>query len=357
MNTVTDELAKLISFPTITGDRGAADELIDYVREQMEPLLQIESGEFNNYPYIIGYTKSPRTPKLLLVAHLDVVPASEDQFTMRKEGDRLTGRGTFDMKFGAACYLELLRDMGEDIKDLDVAILFVFDEENGGFDGMGPLVHAGLKPTVGFLPDGGDNFDLEKIGKGVWQAKLTKVGEPAHGSRPWEGDSPVSGLLQCLLEIEAAFDGQKRETDTCAITTLGGGDSSNRTPKEVYATLDLRFISRDTLKESLEKIESICQVYDVAIEVTEDTNSFETGVNSQYVQLYQDIFKQKTGREMKHQIVCGSADTRYLSDVGVPVVMTRPAGGNAHGDNEWVSERGLLDFYDILKEFVVQCMQ
>ncbi len=354
---LTEHLTTLISHPTVTGDRAAADALIAHIRPILERHLTVEVDQINNVPFVLAYGNSAQEPRLLLTAHLDVVPASKEQFTATIDGDRLVGRGAFDMKHGAACYLQLLDEIGDDLRDKDVAVLFTFDEEIGGYNGMKALVDRGLRPTVAVLPDGGDNFGLEKMGKGCWQGKLSKTGKPSHGSRPWEGKSPVREFLQCLLGIEEAFATQALDTDTCVITTIGGGDASNRTPKDVYATLDLRFMSQDTLRQSVGAIETLCKQYGVTLEVNENEDAFETGVDTEYLELFQSIYLEKMGKKMEHQIVCGSADTRFLSAAGVPTIMTRPAGGGAHGDDEWISIKGLTDFYDILKEFVIQCLR
>ena len=41
-------------------------------------------------------------PAVILHGHLDVVPGREEQFEPRVEGDRLIGRGAYDMKGGLA---------------------------------------------------------------------------------------------------------------------------------------------------------------------------------------------------------------------------------------------------------------
>ena len=50
-----------------------------------------------------------RGPTLVLHGHLDVVPARAEQFSPRIEGDRLYGRGAYDMKGGVAAMMCALR--------------------------------------------------------------------------------------------------------------------------------------------------------------------------------------------------------------------------------------------------------
>ena len=48
---------------------------------------------------------------LLLHGHLDVVPGRQEQFMPHLDGDRLDGRGAYDMKGALACLLLALADL------------------------------------------------------------------------------------------------------------------------------------------------------------------------------------------------------------------------------------------------------
>ncbi len=45
----------------------------------------------------------------------------------------------------------------------------------------------------------------------------------------------------------------------------------------------------------------------------------------------------------------GASDSRYFAEQKVPFVLTRPVGGDAHGDGEWLEERGLGQLYEIVR--------
>ena len=71
------------------------------------------------------------TPKVLLNVHIDTVPSGEgwqsDPLALRREGDKVIGLGTSDIKGAAACILGVLSTT----VPKDVAILFSGDEEHG----------------------------------------------------------------------------------------------------------------------------------------------------------------------------------------------------------------------------------
>src|SRR3954451_15257704 len=68
-------------------------------------------------------------PTVLLHAHLDVVPGREEQFRPVVEGDRLIGRGAYDMKGGLAAMLCAMQDLAE-LANTRVQLLIVSDEES-----------------------------------------------------------------------------------------------------------------------------------------------------------------------------------------------------------------------------------
>ena len=70
-------------------------------------------------------------PKVLLNVHIDTVPSGEgwtsDPLKLRREGERVIGLGTSDIKGAAACILAAM----ETNPPKDVAVLFSGDEEHG----------------------------------------------------------------------------------------------------------------------------------------------------------------------------------------------------------------------------------
>src|SRR3954471_21068001 len=70
------------------------------------------------------------TARILLLGHLDTVIAHEAHQPMRRDGDRLVGPGTVDMKGGVVLSLGVLRALSARRGDFaEVALLLVCDEE------------------------------------------------------------------------------------------------------------------------------------------------------------------------------------------------------------------------------------
>jgi succinyl-diaminopimelate desuccinylase len=93
---------ELLAVPS-TADR--PDDLrraLDLVLDVVGPGFTVERFESNGKPSALVYRGSPRPRfRIILNAHLDVVPAEPRQFRPRRDGDRLYARGAQDMKVSA----------------------------------------------------------------------------------------------------------------------------------------------------------------------------------------------------------------------------------------------------------------
>jgi acetylornithine deacetylase/succinyl-diaminopimelate desuccinylase-like protein len=72
------------------------------------------------------------------------------------------------------------------------------------------------------------------------------------------------------------------------------------------------------------------------------------------VQQFVELYKSHTGRPIEYIKAHGSSDARYFDDIGIPVIMFRPDGGNAHGDGEWLSYESWQKFHTILEHYVLE---
>jgi acetylornithine deacetylase/succinyl-diaminopimelate desuccinylase-like protein len=99
-----DILDRLIAFPSVVATPNG--EIVGWIRDYLEPhgatvsVLKGPEGDRANLFATIGPVD---IPGYILSGHMDVVPAREpdwssDPFALRRDGERLYGRGTTDMK-------------------------------------------------------------------------------------------------------------------------------------------------------------------------------------------------------------------------------------------------------------------
>src|SRR3954447_10512371 len=124
-------------------------------------------------------------PRVILHGHVDVVPGREAQFAPRVEGDRLIGRGAYDMKGALAAMMCAVHDLSE-VEGAQIELVIVPDEESDAADthASDELIASGA--LRGDFAITGEPTDLH-IGvqaKGVLMMRLEGSGRAAHGSTP-----------------------------------------------------------------------------------------------------------------------------------------------------------------------------
>lgn len=139
MSDLITTLIDLIDIPSVIGDEG---RLCTSLSERLMETWGIDGVERLGNSLIVG--KRSQRPLVLLVGHIDTVPA-QGQGPARLEEGRVTGLGASDMKSGLAVMLHLLEDPAVRLGPYDVVGLF-YDREEG------PVDENGLEPVLRRAP-------------------------------------------------------------------------------------------------------------------------------------------------------------------------------------------------------------
>src|SRR5687767_9219112 len=93
--------------PTISDDQTANHQALDFIQQYLDQRGMDCSRFAYNGRGVLLATSQPgsRSPLVTLYAHTDVVSATEQAFSLLRQGEKLFGRGTYDMKFAIAAYL------------------------------------------------------------------------------------------------------------------------------------------------------------------------------------------------------------------------------------------------------------
>lgn len=351
---LVDELVKIHS----TADR--PQELlrsIEYVDAQFQGFDSLVKKRYErNQKYaIVVSTQDTLTPDILLMAHLDVVPAEDELFQIKQEGGRVFGRGVCDNKGPAAVMIRLMQEIAGWEDAPSIAAMFTTDEEIGGPDGAGYLIHEiGYKPKVGLVPDNGQQMeDLVLENKGIAMIRLTARGKQGHGSRPWEGENAIDKLIENYLKVKNRF----HQTDTpdvwgstINIGMIGGGKAANQIPDEASCTIDLRFPEGPTATQVIEEIQRLVPQIEVEAVVTGEACS--TSADDPFVKAYAEVLDAELHINPKHERSCSGHDGRYLSAIGVPIIVSRPLSGGQHSPDEWMDMDSLQQFEDLYRAYI-----
>jgi succinyl-diaminopimelate desuccinylase len=290
---------------------------------------------------------------VVLHAHLDVVPGHPEQFVPRAEGDRLIGRGAYDMKGGLAAMMCAVRELvGQD--RVRVHFLCVADEEGEEDEDKGTdhLVEQGF---TGDFAITGEPTDLH-IGvqaKGVLAMRIAVSGTAAHGARPWLGDNAVLKAIDVFRRIEslpfARESSELFDRPSINLGRISGGDAVNKVPDCCFIDVDVRYLPGQDPEDILAAVRAlpdadVRKVFHRPPVIVERTNPYVRAL-AQAVANPAAAESVSVGRD-------GSSDAVSFLAAGVPAVEFGPRGGGHHGPEEWVSISSLEVYRASLVGFV-----
>ena len=353
------QLATLVAMPTITDDITANDMALDYIEDYLSTRgMYCVRNRFDGHGTLVASTRpdNGKTAPILLHAHCDVMPASEQLFMLRTEGDKLLGRGVFDMKSAIAGYLQLVDDLQGKLEDYDFAVMITSDEEYGSRDGINGakhLVALGYSPKVCITPDStAAGWEIERLAKGFWRFDLIAEGRTAHGSRPWEGESASFKLIHALHDLKEHFKDHGPETDVLNIGSIHGGESYNQLPSLMTARVEIRVMDEKVVPRYRRLIEELCRTHKLTYKDRSNIPCIRTDLTDPRVAEFMDSIEAVTGKRPKGYVSGGQSDAPYFVAAGIPCILTCPEGGGHHSEEEWISKTSFLQFVPILKDYL-----
>jgi succinyl-diaminopimelate desuccinylase len=292
-------------------------------------------------------------PALLFHGHLDVVPGRAEQFAPRVEGDRLYGRGAYDMKGGLAAMMLAMHDLAAQ-DDVRVRLLCVPDEESEDIERRtsDEMVRRGF--TGDFAITGEPtNLRVGVQAKGVLSCRIAVHGRAAHSSTPWLGDNAVLKAIDVFRRIESLpFSRESSELFDRPSINLGrisGGDAVNKVPDECVMDVDIRYLPNQDPDELLGQIRTID---DMEIRRTFVFPPAYVSRSNPYVLGLAETVSDSTRQDESVTVGRdGASDAVSFLKAGIPAVEFGPAGAGHHGPEEWVSIPSLRSYREMLVRF------
>lgn len=253
-----DLLDRLVAYPTVSADSNLAmiadlATRLEDVGAAVTVLQAPEGGKAN----LVARLGPERAGGILLSGHSDVVPVTDqdwtgDPFVLRRQGDRLLGRGTCDMKGFIAAAVVMARQYADVALTRPVHFAFTYDEEVGclGAQALIPELRArGIEPAMAII---GEPTEMRVIEghKGCCEYTVRFHGQAGHGSAPERGVNAVeyaaryvARLMQLRgdLMLRAPRDGMfEPPWTTLNVGRFSGGAAHNVIPERAEVDWEMR---------------------------------------------------------------------------------------------------------------------
>ncbi|MDQ2744077.1 MAG: ArgE/DapE family deacylase [Chloroflexota bacterium] len=332
------------------GESGVAEYVADWLRAAGLPveLQEVLPGR-PNVVARIGGTGHGRS--LMLNAHLDTVGVAgmTDPFRPRVEGDRLYGRGAYDMKAGLAAIMLAARSVQRaGGAQGDLIVTAVMDEECASAGTEAVLRRYQADGVIVTEPTG---LRLCTAHKGFAWLSVSTEGRAAHGSRPDLGVDAIAHMGRVLVHLEALgkklAQGQGHPllgTGSIHASLIEGGQELSSYPERCRLQIERRTIPGETPESVLEEIRAALQAqsandpsFRAEAELLFWREPFEVNPGAPIVQTVEQAAIAITGGRPQVYGDTPWMDAALLSSAGIPTVVFGPGGEGAHAVVEWAS--------------------
>jgi len=341
-------LEQLVNIPSVTGNE---QQIVDWITKR---LASASRGEVIRHGLSIVW-RGPRTgrPVVVLAGHTDTVPP-QGNATAKRDGDRLFGLGTTDMKGGDAVMLALAESLDLDALRFDLACVFYDAEE-------GPAERNGLKRVLNESPWLREaslavileptDLALEMGCNGILNVEVRVPGVAAHAARPWQGKNAVEAGAQWLTEITRhpvtphLIQGLEFR-ETLQVTTVRAGTARNVIPAEMVVNLNHRFPPDRTTEQAIANLRNhVPQAF--GFEVVDQAAPGEVCADHAEVKRFVRMSGAKLAGKQ------GWTDVARFTAAGVPAFNYGPGIPDlCHRADEYCPITNLVAVYDNLAKFL-----
>src|SRR3954467_574910 len=352
---------RLLAERLITYDTSGADGLraaAGFIKGWLESRdLRVRDHVHAGMPVVLAGAGAPAdsdAPTVVFHGHVDVVPGREGQFDPRVEGDRLIGRGAYDMKGALAAMMLAARDAA-DQDDVRVVFVCVPDEESDDLDSRSIDALVGTVLADADFAITGEPTDLH-IGveaKGVLAVRIQVHGTAAHGSTPWQGDNAILQAPDVCRRIEtlpfARESSDLFDRPSINLARILGGDAFNKVPDEGSIDVDIPHLPGQEPGDILPQIRSLPALE--IVKVFTRVPAIVSRRNPYVLALREAVGKATEGGALSIGRD-GASDAVSFLEAGIPAVEFGPIGAGHHGPDEWASLASLARYREALGDFL-----
>lgn len=363
---VVEVLRELVRIPSVnpalapeegTGEEAVARFAVEWLgaRGVKAWLEEAEGGRPNAVAEVGG--GDGRT--LVLCAHLDTVGTAGMEiapFEPRVEGNRLYGRGSYDMKGGAAAIMAALAALAGGGLSGRVMAALVCDEEYASIGASDFVRRHRADACIVTEPSEGR---LILAHKGFVWLELVTRGVAAHGSR-WDlGVSAIGRMGRIIAALEELDRKELRQrvhplvgpaSLHCAL--VEGGTGLSTYASECRLKVERRTLPGETPAQVVGEVEAAVRRAgeEAEVKVLLDRPPLECDRDAEIARCVRDAAAAVTGAVPEDAGVAYWMDAAIFASAGVPTVNYGATGAGAHAAVEWVDVDSVVTCARVLTE-------
>jgi acetylornithine deacetylase len=279
------------------------------------------------------YAAAGGRPRVVINSHIDTVPP---WFAASEDDKFLCGRGACDTKGIIAAMIaagERLRADGMS----DFAYLFVVGEETDSIGAkMANTEFANLGSEYVLVGEPTEST-FARASKGALTCFVRFEGIAGHSAYPERGDSAINKMVNAIAEINATNWGSDDDlgATTVNVGVVRGGEKPNVIPAEAECQMIFRTVTEPEIVQT--KLQAIIARHGGTITVSR-------GNPPQ---------RMKVPDGFESRVVAFNTDVPHLSALGTPLLFGPGSILDAHGANEKIGKKELLQSVQTYQEVVV----
>jgi acetylornithine deacetylase len=326
--------------PSGSGESAIAEFVAAWMRDTGLEVAHQETAP--GRPNVIGIRRGTGGGRsLMLNAHMDTVSIGgrAEPLSGRVEGNRLYGRGSYDMKASLAAAMLAVGDLGDDRLRGDVIVTAVADEEYASIGTQAIVREYTADACV--IAESSDT-EICVAHKGFVWAEIETRGKAAHGSLPDEGVDAIAlmgpiltGIGELDRRLRAGEQHPLLKTGSIHASLIEGGTELSTYPDRCRVQIERRTIPGETdeiVEQQLQEL--IGDRAELTMGICRQP--FEVGRDVELVQALQGVVTKRLGMPAEFVGWGGWMDSALTSAAGIPTVVFGPTGEGAHADVEWV---------------------
>lgn len=354
LDLASDPAALTAILVDVASESGSEGPLADAVEQALRALPALKV--FRDGDAVVARTDLGREQRVVLAGHLDTVPIV-DNVPSRRDGDRLYGCGSADMKSGVAVLLNLAATISEPTSDLTL-ICYDNEEVEASRNGLRRLAAnhpEWLDGDLAILLEPTDGV-IEAGCQGTLRVEVSVPGRRAHSARSWLGDNAIHAAAPLLARL-AAYERRSVDIDGCtyreglSAVRIAGGVAGNVVPDECVVTINFRFAPDRDEEQALAHVAQALAPFELTL--VDSAPGALPGLHAPAAQEFVAAAMAAGGEAPRAKY--GWTDVARFAALGIPAVNYGPGDPNlAHTRDEFIELARIGACADVLRAYLTR---